>query len=349
MARDVGGCEVAAVLMGEDAGGQASVLAGSGADKVFLADDPRLSPYRNDAHGAVLAKLIAREDPEVVLFPSQRKPDVTAGLTELTAGDASAGPRVRLRTRTVQDLAIIEVAGRLDDVVEELNRAIQLALAQEPRGVVCDLTAVFEGAGPAAVSGAGPAAVEVLASAGRHVRDWPGVPVAVACPDELVREALRAHPLGRHLIVTESLLPAVTAVLATHTLTIERLRLAPHRSAQDAAQEFVTRTLLGWRLTSVIPFATLVVSELVASSTMDSGADIDVSVVWNLGALRVTVRDDGPELPRQPYAHLDPHGRRLSVVAVLSRAFGVLPTADGGKVVWAVLKAPRDTWERNAT
>ncbi len=68
MAREAGGCEVAAVLIGKDAGGLAEELALFGADKVFLADDPRLSPYQNDTHGAVLAKLVAREDPEVVLF-----------------------------------------------------------------------------------------------------------------------------------------------------------------------------------------------------------------------------------------------------------------------------------------
>ncbi|HQT97090.1 MAG: electron transfer flavoprotein subunit alpha/FixB family protein [Desulfobacteria bacterium] len=68
MAREAGGREVAAVLLGKDAGGLADELASHGADKVFLADDPRMEPYRNDAHGAVLARLIARESPEVVLF-----------------------------------------------------------------------------------------------------------------------------------------------------------------------------------------------------------------------------------------------------------------------------------------
>ena len=34
------------------------------------------------------------------------------------------------------------------------------------------------------------------------------------------------------------------------------------------------------------------------------------------------------------------HG--LALIAELSRAWGVLPTADNGKVVWAVLDAHRD-------
>jgi hypothetical protein len=95
------------------------------------------------------------------------------------------------------------------------------------------------------------------------------------------------------------------------------------------------------QLGRVIPFASLVISELVASSSINAGTDIDLSVVWDLGALRLTVRDHGPALPGQRPSLLYLHGRRLTVVAGLSRAFGVLPTADGGKVVWAVLDAPR--------
>ena len=176
--------------------------------------------------------------------------------------------------------------------------------------------------------------------AGRHVRDWPGIPVAVACPDRQVREALLAHPLGAHLIVAESMFTAITAVSATPYLTVQCLRLAPHPTAPRASREFVTRTLLDWRMSRVIPFASLVVSELVACSTINAGTDVELSVTWDRGALRLTVQDHGPALPDQRPSGLDLHGRGLTVVGGLSRAFGVLPTEDGGKVVWAVLEAP---------
>jgi hypothetical protein len=215
--------------------------------------------------------------------------------------------------------------------VQDLDRAIQLALAGGPRGVVCDLTAVLEGAEPGAV--------EVLATVGRHVRDWPGTPVAVACPDPQVREALRAHPLGGHLIITESLFSALFAALATPLMAVRTLCLAPHPTAPRAARHFVTRTLLDWRLGRVIPFASVVVSRLVLSSSVQAGTDIDVSIVWDRGAVRLTVRDRVGRLPGRQYSDL--HGRGLTVVAGLSRAFGVLPSADGGKVVWAVFDASR--------
>jgi hypothetical protein len=235
-------------------------------------------------------------------------------------------------------VVIFDVGCGLGEVVEDLDRQIQLALADEARGVVCDLSDMSDLSGR--LEGAEQDAVEALATAGRHVRDWPGVSVAVACPNPRVREALRAHPLGAHLIVTGSLFSAVSAVLATPALVVERLRLAPHPTAPRAAREFVSRTLLDWRLGRIMPVASLVVSELVASSMVSAGTDIDLSVVWNLGALRLTVRDHGPALAGQQPSALELKGRRLTVVAGLSRVFGVLPTAEGGKVVWAVLEAP---------
>src|SRR5450631_3399367 len=275
------------------------------------------------------------------LFATRREPCLSTGPPGLSVGLAGAGPRIALRTRVVREVAVVEVAGRLGDVVQDLDQAIELALAQGPRGVVCDLSRVSDGLAPKGVNDAGSDTAEMLASAGRHSRDWPGIPVAVAGPGPGVREALRAHSLGAHLIVSESLFSAVTEVLATPAPAAERLRLAPHPTAPRAARDFVTRTLLDWRLGLAIPFATFVVSELVASSSVNAGTEIDLSVAWNLGVLRLAVRDHGSGLPRQGRTAHDLRGRALNVVADLSRTFGVLPTADGGKVVWAVLEAPR--------
>ena len=269
-------------------------------------------------------------DHRVVPFPTREMRHVPAGFPASSAIPPRTAPQARLRKRAIGQVAVLEVAGRLDDVVEELDLAIQLALSQSPRGVVCDLSGVLE---------AGPGAVEVLATAGRHVRDWPGIPVAVACPDPGIREALRVQPLGVQLIIAESVSGAVSSVLATPYLIVQCLHLAAHPTAPRAARNFVTRTLLDWQLTRIIPFASLLVSELVASSSVHAGTDIDLSVVWDRGALRLSVGDHGPALPGQPsVAKL--RGRGLTVIAGLSRAFGVLPAAGGGDVVWAVLDAP---------
>lgn len=272
----------------------------------------------------------------VIPFPAREAPSATADLPFQPAARPATARKVPVGRRVIREVVVLEVAGRLADVVEDLDQAIQEALAGGPRGVACDLSTVLKGAQTVDIG--------LLATAGRHVRNWPGIPVAVACPDPRVREALAAHPLGGHLIVASSLFSAISAVLACPALAVESLRLAPHPTAPRASREFLTRTLLDWRLGRVVPFACRLASELVAGSSVDAGTDIDVSVAWHLGALRLTVRDHGPALPVQSGAGPSPlrlHGRRLALVAGLSRTFGVLPTGDGGKVVWAVLEAPR--------
>ena len=251
-----------------------------------------------------------------------------------TPDHLAASPKLQqVRMYALDQVVVLEVAGRLSDVVQDLDQAIQLALSDGPRGVACDLSAVLEDAEPHAV--------EMLATAGRHAVDWPGAPVAVACPDAQVRAALKAHPLGGHLIVTMSVLTAVAEVLATPAPAVEWLRLAPSPSAARASRDFVTRALLKWQLGAAIPSVCLVASELVTNAAMHAGTDIDVSVAWNQGALRLTVGDRSSGLPHQQHYHFDRHGRGLTIVAGLSRAFGVLPTAPVGKVVWAVFDVPK--------
>lgn len=275
--------------------------------------------------------LVRDVDHHVVAFPTRPAVCNPSELPAQPAGTPSADEQVGVRSHAERGVVVLEVAGRLSDLVLVLDRAIQQALAEAPLGVVCDLSGVLQCAEPGAV--------EMLARVGRHVRGWSGTPVAVACPDPRVREALTAHHIGGQLIVTESVFSAVSMVLVTPTVVVEKLRLAPHPTAMRASRAFVTRTLRGWGLDQFILAADLVVTELVSDSTLLATTDIEVSVAWNQRALRLTVRDNSPDLPRQRHTHSDLNKPRPTAVAGLSRAFGVLPTADGGKVAWAVLNA----------
>jgi hypothetical protein len=270
-------------------------------------------------------------DQHVVALPTRSAAHVASELPAQLGSLQAADLQVGVKTHSIRGVVVLEVAGLLSDVVEDLCWEIQLALAEEPRGVVCDLSGVLEGAEPGAV--------EILATAGRHLSDWSGIPLAVACPDPQVRGALTAHHMGGHLMVTTSVFCAVTMVLVTPTVVFESLRIAPHPTAPHASSEFVTRTLREWGLDRLILAANLVVIELVTNSTMYATSDIELCIAWNQRALRLTVRDNSPDVPRLPYTHLDLNGPRPTAVAGLSRACGVLPAADGGKVIWAVLNA----------
>ena len=102
-------------------------------------------------------------DHHVVPFPTREMPHVPAQFPAKSATHPQMAPHARVRTRAIRQVAVLEVVGPLDDAVEELDLAIQLALSQSPRGVVCDLSSALESTEPGAV--------EVLATAGRHVRD----------------------------------------------------------------------------------------------------------------------------------------------------------------------------------
>ena len=234
-----------------------------------------------------------------------------------------------VRARSVGHVVVLDGAGRLSDVVDDLDRAAQLALADGPRGVVCDLSKLEEVSDPGALRG--------LALNGRHPRDWPGVPVAVVGLGRRGGDKLALEPMGGHLMVTATLRQALSMVLQASLPGVRSLRLAPHPTAPRASRDFVSRTLLDWRLARHIASAAVVVSELVTNAMIHVGSDINLTVSEYRQAIRIAVRDNSPDLPVERPEAVDVHGRGLAIVAGLSSAWGVLPGPGGGKVVWAVL------------
>ena len=87
-------------------------------------------------------------------YPCPVPTQLAADLPAKATGRATSRRQVRIRTRAIRQVVVVEVAGSLSEVVEELDRAIQLALADGPRGVVCDLSNVLEGTGPGGGGGA---------------------------------------------------------------------------------------------------------------------------------------------------------------------------------------------------
>ena len=245
-----------------------------------------------------------------------------------------------VRARSVGRVVVLDAAGRLSDLVDDLDHAARFALAEHPRGVVCDVSRVDEVSAPGALRG--------LALNGRHPRDWPAVPLAIAGLDPPAGQALRRKPLGDHLMVTTSLRQALSMVLQASLPDVRSLRLAPHPTAPRASRDFVSRTLLDWRLSQHIPAACLVVSELVTNAMTHAGTDIDLTVAEHLKAIRVAVRDHSPGLPIQQHDAGDVYGRGMTIVAELSRAWGVLPDAAGGKVVWAVIDTAPPATQTNS-
>ena len=101
------GEELAAVLVGNDVAGLVKPLGAYGADKVYLIEHKLLEPYTTDAYTDVLAAVIARHKPSIVLFGA-------------TINGRDLAPRVaaRLRVGLTADCTGLEI--------DEKKRLVQI-------------------------------------------------------------------------------------------------------------------------------------------------------------------------------------------------------------------------------
>ncbi|MEE9152248.1 MAG: FAD-binding protein [Thermoplasmata archaeon] len=60
--------ELAAMLLGHDVKELAQELIAHGADKVYIADDPKLKNYQTDAYSSVIASMISEHKPNIVIY-----------------------------------------------------------------------------------------------------------------------------------------------------------------------------------------------------------------------------------------------------------------------------------------
>lgn len=250
----------------------------------------------------------------------------------------------RLRTRRAPALAasyltqsghgsgvsVIRVHGRLSDAAGPAYEAVLHALARDARTIVCDLS----GAQGSIQTGA----AALLASAGAHVIHWTGSLLAFASPDAGLRAELRRHA-GEPVVVT----PRTSDVLASSALRSPPLTkgrsLAPVASSRRAARELVERACREWDVVGAAGLAGLVAAELMDNAVSHARDDLRLTVAKSGGWLRVSVRDSTPSPPPQPPADATVAWRGTVLVGSLAQSWGVLPTSEGGTVVWAVVPA----------
>lgn len=109
-------------------------------------------------------------------------------------------------------------------------------------------------------------------------------------------------------------------------------------SSVPTARHFVESILSAWGRQDLAWHATLVISELAANAALHaSGAAFCIRVSADADGVRLEVDDRSMRLPqRRSYSSEATTGRGLRLVAELSQAWGVIPSADG-KTVWALL------------
>lgn len=120
---------------------------------------------------------------------------------------------------------------------------------------------------------------------------------------------------------------------------------ASNRQTPAVARGFVHAQLLIWGLPELSDTAELVVSELVSNAYMHArGNIIGVRLECSGGAVMIRVMDENPHaVPTVPSSHgddLEAFGRGLTLVAACSESWGWYRTADGHKVLYALITRP---------
>jgi hypothetical protein len=254
-----------------------------------------------------------------------------------TPGRPSGDAAGSVRLDRVQNTGLVAVSGPLEDVAEVAHRALLDTLADDVTAVLCDLS---QATGPPDSE-----STALLASVGSEVRQWPGTPVGMVCPAVRLREGIARHPDSRYLVIAERRRQVLAGLARRPHATVVQASLPPVARSARAARDLVARTLLDWGCGPQIGGATLVVSELVTHAMLYADSDLLVTVARCGSQVRISVRDanrTNTQLMGVESARISHRG--LLLVAAVSESWGVLPTSDGGKVVWAVLAAnPRST------
>jgi anti-sigma regulatory factor (Ser/Thr protein kinase) len=108
-------------------------------------------------------------------------------------------------------------------------------------------------------------------------------------------------------------------------------------SALGAARQFVIDALGAWGLDGCADDASIVVSELATNALLHARSDFTVALSWDVGVVRVAVRDASTMRP--VVCNPSPTtigGRGLILISALASAWGT-DLSDDGKVVWAEL------------
>jgi hypothetical protein len=111
----------------------------------------------------------------------------------------------------------------------------------------------------------------------------------------------------------------------------------PDLSSPGAARDLVADVLHRWGNGSLIPDASLVVSELTTNALLHTRGGFALTLTRTPTGVRVAVHDSSryPPVRREPGAD-QPTGRGTLIIDVLSRDWGV-EASHAGKIVWAEL------------
>lgn len=216
---------------------------------------------------------------------------------------------------------------------EGLRRQITALLAEQPRALLCDLSAFTT---------ASTGLTEVLRDVASEHLDWPGTPVGVACPDPHFQRLLLDSRSSDRFVVGASVHMVEDRLRDLPPADHATMTLEPGLTAPRSARAFVARACLDWQTLSVTGHACLVTSELVTNAVLHADTAVQLTISHCPGRLRIAVQDGDERRPAAAWPTVSAttpsrSGRGLLLVSRVCRAWGVHPADNEGRVVWAVL------------
>jgi anti-anti-sigma factor len=241
---------------------------------------------------------------------------------------------MRIDQYALDGCIVLALTGDLDiAAAPQVQRAVLKCLAEQPDAVVCDLSNVHR---------VDPVCATVFAAvAHRPTSTWPDTGLLLCCLQPAVAVLLRQRGLPRSLPVYDTLDQAVAHARSRPPFLRERLRLVPTLEAIDTAQWFVGQVCQRWRLDELAGTAQSLIGEMTADAVLYEPIGVEAI------ELRVNLRASGLLLavhsarPRPTMAQADHHddpGPGLELVRRVAKGWGARPQADGGRVVWCVLR-----------
>lgn len=218
---------------------------------------------------------------------------------------------------TESHVTILAPTGVLDaENAAALRDRLLVAAAEEPTAVLVDVTALEM-----------PSPTTLFAEAADDVARWPGVPLLVVDPHDRLPADHRVH---------RTTAAAIAAIGEPPPRRLARRTLPNTRLGGRAGRAFVQDCCRRWHVEECrAADAVWVANELIENTIRHTPCKPSVRVELRDDELTVAVSDDDPRAPRPDPAQRPLHG--LAAIHKLAAAWGTVPIASGGKVVWAAL------------
>lgn len=226
--------------------------------------------------------------------------------------------------------SVVTLDGVLDaSTYAELRDALLKAAAEEPRGLIVDVSRLVVRSTPS---------LSVFSLVWMRVSEWPGVPLSLLAEDPVTYLRMAAEPMARFVAVYADLATAVSALAVPPLRRRDSIRLPRTPASSAVARAFVRSTCRRWGIERTREDAATVATELVENSLLHAYGGADLRLELRRGMLSVAVADGSPRpAVLRENAHAGTVSAGLTIVATLARAWGCAPTMDG-KVVWATLQ-----------